>query len=222
MIKAVIFDMYETLITLWHSQPYMGRQMAEDAGIPEPVFREIWDTTDADRAIGKLSFDEVIRRILEVNHRYSEELYSKIVERRYASKADSFEHLHPEIIPMLDSLKARGIKIGLITNCFLEEKEVIEKSVLYPYFDAPYMSCVVGLKKPNKKIFEMCVEELGVKPEECLYCGDGGSRELEVARVMNMKPVQAMWYLKDNSGQPVSRMPEFDGAKTPMELFDYL
>ena len=33
MIKAVIFDMYETLITLFDSPLYFGTQMAADAGI---------------------------------------------------------------------------------------------------------------------------------------------------------------------------------------------
>lgn len=43
MIKAVIFDMYETLITLWYDNLYMGKEMSAEAGIEGRVFREIWD-----------------------------------------------------------------------------------------------------------------------------------------------------------------------------------
>lgn len=39
MIKAVIFDMYETLITLFESPAYFSTQMAEDAGIQEEDFK---------------------------------------------------------------------------------------------------------------------------------------------------------------------------------------
>ncbi len=42
MVKAVIFDMYETLITLHESPLYFGSQMALDAGIEEEKFQEIW------------------------------------------------------------------------------------------------------------------------------------------------------------------------------------
>ena len=42
MIKAVIFDMYETLITLFDSPLYFGTQMAADAGIAEEKFQKIW------------------------------------------------------------------------------------------------------------------------------------------------------------------------------------
>lgn len=41
MIKAVVFDMYETLITLFESPLYFGAQMAADAGMEEGQFLEI-------------------------------------------------------------------------------------------------------------------------------------------------------------------------------------
>lgn len=41
MIKAVIFDMYETLITFFQSPLYFGTHMAIDAGIPEEEFQKL-------------------------------------------------------------------------------------------------------------------------------------------------------------------------------------
>lgn len=218
MIKAVVFDMYETLITLWHSNPYMGEQMSADAGIPEPVFREIWDPSEKDRTLGIRDIESVIKEILVANDVYTLELYEKLVGKRKASKVESFNHLHKEIIPMLEGLKAQGIKIGLVTNCFLEEKEAIEASVLFPYFDAVCMSCVERLKKPDEMIFTLCLDRLGVNGDECIYCGDGGSRELWAAENLGMHPVQALWYLKEGAGQPVGRLEGFEGVKSPMDI----
>ena len=82
MIKAVIFDMFETLITHFESPLYMGKQIACDMGIAEPKFREIWDTTDDDRTLGNKSLEEVIEEILKVNNRYSTELFEKIIAKR--------------------------------------------------------------------------------------------------------------------------------------------
>lgn len=42
MTKAVIFDMYETLITLFESPVYFSTQMAEDTGITEEDFQNSW------------------------------------------------------------------------------------------------------------------------------------------------------------------------------------
>ncbi len=41
MIKAVIFDMYETLVTHFDSPLYFGVQIAQDLGIPENIFQEL-------------------------------------------------------------------------------------------------------------------------------------------------------------------------------------
>lgn len=221
MKKAVIFDMYETLITLWNSKPYMGRELAEDIGIPESKFREIWDLTENERTLGSKTLEEVLEQVLRVNNRYNVELHQNLVKKRIASKVEAFEHMHPDIIPMLQGLKDKNIKIGLITNCFNEERDAIRNSILFQYFDVVCMSCELGIKKPDQRIFELCIEQLEISPEDCLYCGDGGSKELEVAQRMNMLPVQALWYLKENSRQPVGRLSEFIGVQNPMEILEY-
>lgn len=140
MIKAVIFDMYETLITHYQSPLYFGKQMAADAGIPESKFRRLWDATESDRTVGKLTLEEVVEAILRDNGCYTEELFQKIVQRRIQVKEECFRHLHKEIIPLLSGLKQNGMKVGLISNCFSEEVVVIKKSVLFPYFDAVCLS----------------------------------------------------------------------------------
>lgn len=221
MKKAVIFDMYETLITLWNSKPYMGRELAEDIGIPESKFREIWDLTEDERTLGSKTLEEVLEQVLRVNNRYNVELHQNLVKKRIASKVEAFEHMHPDIIPMLQGLKDKNIKIGLITNCFNEERDAIRNSILFQYFDVVCMSCELGIKKPDQRIFELCIEQLEISLEDCLYCGDGGSKELEVAQRMNMLPVQALWYLKENSRQPVGRLSEFIGVQNPMEILEY-
>ncbi len=49
VIKAVIFDMYETLITLFDSPLYFGTQMASNAGIAEERFQETWRAEEKNR-----------------------------------------------------------------------------------------------------------------------------------------------------------------------------
>ncbi|MBR4085725.1 MAG: HAD-IA family hydrolase [Lachnospiraceae bacterium] len=222
MIKAVIFDMYETLITHFAGPLYFGSQMAEEIGLPEKKFREIWDTTDDERTIGLLTLEEVVGRILRENGRYSAKLFCALVKKRIDTKVECFRHLHEEIIPMLQNLKEKGILIGLISNCYYEEAEVIRESELFPYFDVACLSCELGVMKPNVKIYEKCMEQLGVMAEECLYVGDGGNYELETAESIGMKAVQAVWYLQEGTTQPAKRKKEFQQAKSPLEVLNYL
>ena len=222
MTKAVIFDMYETLITHYSSPLYFGAEMAQDAGIPKEDFYHLWRGLDYERTVGSLSLEDLLERILKENDCYSDELLNKLIAKRVAVKEECFRHLHTEIIPMLSQLKEQGLLVGLISNCYAEEAKVIRKSELFPFFDRACLSCELGLAKPDVKIFERCMKELNVKPEECLYVGDGGSRELEITTALGMKAVQAVWYLQEGSTQPSRRMVDFLQAETPLEVLKYL
>jgi len=66
------------------------------------------------------------------------------------------------------------------------------------------------------------MQELSVIPDECVYVGDGGSNELESAKKLGMKPVQATWYFKEGTTQPSRPKPEFLQAKEPMDVFEFV
>ena len=222
MIRAIIFDMFETLITHYRSPLYFGTQMAEDAGIPDDKFRALWHPTEHERTIGKLTLEDVLEMILREHHCYSESLLKKIAEKRIAAKEECFRNLHSEIIPMLSAMKEKGFLIGLISNCFSEEADVIRRSELFQYFDAIYLSYEQGIQKPDEEIFQKCMCSLSVKAEECMYVGDGGSEELETARKLGMKAVQAAWYLKEGTAQPSKRKDDFLQIEKPLEVLNYL
>lgn len=222
MIEAVIFDMYETLITHFESPVYFSMQIAQDLGMPWEVFVPIWRETEEDRTIGKLTFDEVIERILIENDCYSKEKVMMVTKKRIKYKEENFNHLHAKIIPMLERLKCQGIKVGLVSNCYLEEAMVIRKSVLFPYFDAVCLSCEEGIAKPDYEIFNRCIAKLDTKAGACLYVGDGGSHELEAATQLGLKPLQAVWYLKEGTLQPTKPMDEYIQLKSPKDVIKYL
>lgn len=222
MIKAVVFDMYETLITHYRCPLYFGAQMAVDAGIPEAKFQTLWRATETERSIGKIRFEEVIELILKENQCYSEDTLKKIVQKRIATKEECFLYLHSEILPMLESLKQKGILIGLISNCFSEEAKVIRKSPLFSYFDKVCLSYEEKVQKPDEEIYRRCMNGLSVKAEECVYVGDGGSQELETAKKLGMKAIQAMWYLNECGMQEQKRKEMFEAVETPLKVLNYL
>ena len=73
MIKAVIFDMYETLITQYGGPVYFRAQMAADAAIDPMLFDALWIPSENDRTIGKQTLEETIEQILRQTGKYSEE-----------------------------------------------------------------------------------------------------------------------------------------------------
>ena len=222
-IQAVIFDMYETLVTQFCSPLYYGTEIARDLELSPAEFLPGWRATEEARATGKLTFEETMERLMKSHGIYTPEMHRQVVEKRIAIQADCFRHLHPGILPMLSRLKAQGIRIGLITNCFSEEAKLIRESVLFPYFEAHCLSWEEGVRKPDPAIYRTCLRRLGIAPEECLYVGDGGSFELETARSMGIQAVQATWYRQAAfEHKQAAIRPEFAQVAEPMELLELL
>jgi len=55
--------------------------------------------------------------------------------------------------------------------------------------DVAIFSCVAGMKKPDPRIYRLATTQLAVEPENCLYIGDGSSKELTGAAEVGMHPV---------------------------------
>ena len=126
MIKAVIFDMYETLITLFDSPLYFGTQMAADAGIPEEKFQKIWRAEEKNRTIGKITLEELLEKVLRENNCFSEEKINYILKKRIHCKEEAFQHLHIEISVVYKigdiSLTHSGIFFWLNSNAVMSKK----------------------------------------------------------------------------------------------------
>jgi len=222
MIKAVIFDVYETLVTVFDTKPYYSAVMAGDAGAGVEEFRKYWRSYEDARTIGKCDLSTALSGTLASLGIHDEELLSRMLQKRLDDQKRVFSAVRPEITGMLEALKAKGLKLGMLSNCYFEERDAIRASILSPYFDVLTLSCEKGMRKPDKGIFTACLDELGVQPCEALYVGDGGSMELEAADECGMSTVQACWFKKDDEpDQPCGIKEGFRHAYTASELLEY-
>ena len=98
-------------------------------------------------------------------------------------------NVRPDAVNVLSKLKSEGYKTGLISDCSHEMPTTWEKLSLAPLIDITAFSCVEGITKPDPRIYSLVTDKLNVRPEECLYVGDGSSQELAGAARVGMSPV---------------------------------
>ena len=220
-MKAVIFDLFETLITEWVTEKYTSALCAADLGVNPALYREIWESMNDLRNTGKITHEQAVMLICEkAGVPLSAEKLAYVVSRRKIAKEYCINYRHADILDILSALRSMGIKIGLISNCFSEEAEAFHKSHLPAYFDAAILSYEAGITKPDPEIYKLCAKKLGVLPSECLFVGDGGSSELKGAESVGMKPLRAMWYL-NRYAKNIEKMP-FNQAETPDDVLKYI
>lgn len=198
-MKAVIFDLFETLVTEWGRPKYSTREISLDLGLIYEVFLEEWKVLQKDRYLGKFSDSKEAFRVIlkKFGIRSDENLLDNICGKREEFKRKCFENIDPEIIRMLSVLKENSFKLGLISNCSAEETYGFTESGIYKYFDAVVLSCEAGLVKPDIKIYRRCLDLLNVQAQECYYAGDGGSNELNGAKNAGLTPLKVLWFIKN-------------------------
>ena len=201
MVKAVIFDMFETLVTLFTGRTYFSEHIAADLNQPIEAFRKCWHETEKDRTLGKYSMEEGLALTLKNLGVYSAANVELICSKRREALDDTFNAIPPESLWLLQTLRKKGLKTGLITNTFSDERDMILSSPLYPFFDAAMISYEQGLSKPDPEIYKRALQSLNVTPQECLYVGDGGSHELTGARSLGMQAIQCTWF-RDRAYEP--------------------
>ena len=79
-------------------------------------------------------------------------------------------------------------------------------------------------KKPEPIMYLSAAQELGVAPSDCLYVGDGSSRELSGAAAVGMHPVLIRASHEDNadSFRPYEEQWEGPRIRTLAEIFALL
>ena len=172
MIKAVIFDMFETLVTLFTGRTYFSEHIAADLNQPIEVFRKCWHETEKDRTLGKYSMEEGLAITLKNLGAYSPENVQLICRKRREALGDTFDAIPAESIWLLKTLREKGLKTGLITNTFSDERDMILSSPLYPLFDAAMISYEQGISNPDPEIYRLLLKQCNIKAEESVFIDD--------------------------------------------------
>ncbi|MDE6578009.1 MAG: HAD family hydrolase [Muribaculaceae bacterium] len=202
-IKGVIFDYGGTLDTggdHWSEVIWAAWQKA-GVLVDKGIFREVYVYAERELArtlhiLPHHNFNDLLdikiqielQRLTELGHFSPGEIEDKakeIASLCYASAKESVEKAKP----VLEQLSARW-EMVLVSNFYGNIETVLKDFGIDGYFKKVIESAVVGVRKPDPKIFLLGVEALGLKPEEVLVIGDSYSKDIVPAEKAGC---QAIW-----------------------------
>jgi putative hydrolase of the HAD superfamily len=121
---------------------------------------------------------------------------------------------------LLDALRGRGIKTGIVANSWPEPARLLRADVetfgLAGLLDVQVWSEEVGVAKPAPEIFLRALEQLGVDPVDAMFVGDRLETDVRGAADAGLTTVQALWF---NADQADGIEPDFL-AFTPMDVLN--
>jgi putative hydrolase of the HAD superfamily len=98
--------------------------------------------------------------------------------------------LFPDAVPTLSSMRAAGLKLGLITNgSFRMQSSKLQCLALGSTFDTVLISDAEGVSKPDVRIFLRALERLGVEPGATAFVGDNPEVDVAGARAAGMRAI---------------------------------
>jgi putative hydrolase of the HAD superfamily len=188
MIRAVFFDLDRTLLDRDVSfRNFVVSQHAKFKSalgrIPESVYVSRVTALDDRGALWK---DKVYARIVEefaVTDLSWQELLAD-----FETRITDYYLPFPHLVEMLNTLRAAGYPLGLISNGREEfQMRTIRALGIEPYFDVILISEKVGLRKPDPEIFWRALRELQCEARHGVYVGDNPEVDIAGARRAGMK-----------------------------------
>lgn len=197
---AVVFDFYATLTpsTPPHVWQEHTARSAAPLGLAVAEWRRALDESWAERATGALG--DLPATFRELARRHGAEPDDDALAAACAARRGSQRELtvfRPDALSVLADVRARGLKVGVLSDCTVELAEAWPRLPVARLVDARVLSCEAGRRKPDPVLFTTIASQLGVTPAECLYVGDGGGRELSGASACGMRAVMLRaddWY----------------------------
>jgi epoxide hydrolase-like predicted phosphatase len=119
------------------------------------------------------------------------------VAEMFASfRTDALGEPHSVMVQAIRAIRAHGLRTAALTNNWADADQRTHVSgdsplaaVLAPLFDVIVESALVGLRKPDPRVYTLVCDTLGVAPHEAVFLDDLGAN-LKPARAMGMATIK--------------------------------
>ena len=189
MIKAVIFDLDDTLISEKEYVRSGFRQVAINISDEykldmNEVYKLLLDIFEED---SKNVFNRALNKL---NISYEIEYIKKLIDIYRGHKPDI--KLYDDAKYILDILYKKGIKLGIITDGYkITQRKKLEALNIDNYFECIVVTDELGREfwKPHSRPYEIMKDKLNLDYDEMVYVGDNLSKDFVTANKLGMKTV---------------------------------
>ena len=196
---AVVFDLFETLVTEFDPGWRPGPTTADRLGVPNEVFNTVWRARHTDRMTSSVDFRDVLREVCSAADCRVDATVARTIQdlydERLAAKAMPLKTVEPRLIGALQQLRQSGLRLAVLSNCSIEEIAAWDDSPLADLIDAAVFSWQLGIAKPEPAAFHNVCRAVGAAPHRVAFVGDGGSNELFGATAAGLTALRARWFL---------------------------
>ena len=169
-LEACLVDAYDTIVSCDFS--VLRREMPALADVPAGIWETEYGRLGALLTDGRMSKTEAFGQILQASGQQAHPGLVAEMVRRDQELLLTSARLFDDVIPVLEKLRARGIKIAVVSNCTENTRPLLASLGVDVLADALVLSCEVGAAKPAAEIFRCALDRLGVAAEAAIFVDD--------------------------------------------------
>jgi putative hydrolase of the HAD superfamily len=190
--KAVLFDLFNTLIPggTTAERDATSARMGALLGVDQRQYAVLFRATFDERTRGRLG--DLRQTTTMLARQLGAAPLPGAVSAAVQVRLDLNRGLQARTwaVPALAALREMEVPCALVSDCSAETTMMWPTSPLAPYMAATSFSCVTGYRKPAAEAYLTATDALGVRPGDCWFVGDGGSRELSGAEALGMTAIR--------------------------------
>jgi putative hydrolase of the HAD superfamily len=167
-ISAIILD-YGGVITEPQDTRFF-QEIIATLGIDPNRFKNCYEEERNSYDNGQLSGEEYWDRILQ---RLKVEPTGSVVKDLISADVNSWTQINRDMICFIQEIKLEVEKLAIISNMNPDTLTYLRRSCEWlKNFDAQTYSCEIGYNKPETKIYQHCLSNLGMTARECIFVDD--------------------------------------------------
>jgi putative hydrolase of the HAD superfamily len=170
-MDAALLDLYDTVArTRWGD---LSTRIAAELGIDREDLYRAYERTRAARSVG--AFDGQEGDMAAIVEAAGVAPSPALIERLVGMErvfAETGIELWEDSVPVVEELRARGVRTALISNCSHSTRGVVDRLGLAEAFDEIVLSFEVGLRKPDPGIYRVGLDRLGVPAARAVFVDD--------------------------------------------------
>jgi len=183
--KVVFFDAGGTLFRPYPSVGHVYAKVADAHGVHvdpahvDQIFHEKWHERNGASTLAGISSEKIER---EWWYGLVRDVFGNLGEFKdfdgfFRELFDLFARaecwrLFDDTVPVLEDLKKKGYRLGIISNWDHRLFTIVEQLGLTSYFETVTASSAVGSAKPGKRIFEAALEAMKAEAGHSVHIGD--------------------------------------------------
>lgn len=177
MINSLVFDVGNVLVKVQNK--FIIRDISRTLGLQEKLVSTIWRKLIPELGRGAIDEGQFWDSFFKVISQPKQNIPKDILVREYVNRFK----INDEVFAILKNLSQNKYKLGVVSNTIPSHAELIRDQGVFNIFEKVILSCDVGFRAPDRRMYYLALERLDAKKELTVFIDDIEEHVIQLQKI---------------------------------------